>query len=139
MPLEDLSKYANEQTKRIGVAANKGRFDSHDDDSEWNAFRVQFWGKGLEALESEEPVIRDSNPVQSVILPDWHPVATLPNIVSVIWDLGLRSKILIRSEYRTAEEAAILSSASHPNVFAVCGRAGIGALPYSSLPSAPNI
>ena len=80
-------------------------------------------GKPLESFHKEEAVKRDeSDPVNDVVLPDHHLVATLPKALSWVWDLP-REQFLVRSEYDETEQAALACSESTSifDVFVVAG------------------
>lgn len=104
----------------------------------WNKFREHFWGKPLGSFQKEEAVKRDeSDPVNDIVLPDYHLVATLPEALS--WGWGLPSEqFLVRSEYDETEQAVLSSNESDFDVFVVTGQDGIGPPLLSSLSTGSN-
>ena len=134
MSLQDLYKHIPAQEKAIGEASSGFKPVSTD---AWVGFRDSLWGKPIESFEEEVPVERDeSDPVVEVALPDKHFVVTFPEaILGIPWTLGCE-RILVRSEYREAEQAIVSSSNSDCNVFVVAGQPGIGeSAPFSLLPA----
>jgi len=120
MSLKDLTDYISDQEEAISKL-------SHGVDSEtiacaeWREFRDSLWGRGLETLQGEEKVERDrSIPMEDVVLPEKHIIATLPYVLAPD-----TPKILVRSEYDEAERETVLAS-EHRSVFVVCGQRGVG-------------
>jgi len=126
MSLKDLVKYISAQEtaiSKLSVLDPKG-----NDCAEWIPFRNHLWGKPPNTfLVEEEAVERDNEPIKAVPIdpPLRRSVANLPPTISVA--LNIRSqKILVRSEYKEAEEAALSTIKSNLQVFVVCGQPGIG-------------
>jgi len=126
MPLSDLVKYIPVQEQAISqlsVLDPKG-----EDSVEWIPFRDSLWGKPLETfLVEEETVERDDDPIKAVPIhpPVTRSVATVHPTAFLPWDLRSQ-KILVRSEYKEAEEAALLANESSFQIFVVSGQPGIG-------------
>ena len=94
----------------------------------WIEFQKSVWGSGLMSLERLEEVKRDE-PVRGFDHPDTVPdktwVAKIPNALPTPWGSS-RQRILIRSEYHEAEQAALLADQGHTGAFLVTGNHGIG-------------
>jgi len=136
MSLQDLDEHIPVQEKAINEASSGFKPVSTWPDV-WVGFRDSLWGKPIESFEEGVPVERDrSDPVAEVALPDKHFVVTFPEaILGIPWTLGCE-RILVRSEYREAEQAIVSSSNSDCNVFVVAGQPGIGeSAPFSLLPA----
>jgi hypothetical protein len=133
MSLSDLIKYIPAQTRAINQLSS-GLDSTTVWCTAWTGFRDALWGKGLESLQRQERVKRDDNPVEDVdLLPDPRPltrfVATAPGTrLPGGWSFDTQ-RILVRPEYLEAEKAAVLSSETNDNVFAVNGQPGIGSFP----------
>ena len=134
MSLQDLYKHIPVQEKAIGEASSGFKPVSTD---AWVGFRDSLWGKPIGYFEGEVPVERDRyDPVSEVALPDKHFVVTFPEAILKIPWTWKSKRILVRSEYREAEQAAALSSSSNCNVFVVTGQPGIGeSASFSLLPA----
>jgi len=106
-------------------------------DAAWEGFRKEFWGKGLTFLEKQESVDRGSDPVADDDLPEKPPSGTfsvmeVPESLPIT--MGLSStKIMVRSEYNEAEQAALLSVKLRVGLFVVSGTPGIGIIPFLSI------
>jgi len=114
--------------------------DSEDAPSSWEAFHNSYWGKGLDFLQEKMLVERGENPVEDPTLPDLFPptcsVLSPHPILAAAWALSSR-KVLVRSEYYEAEEAALSANEEGKDVFIVTGQPGIG--PSLSLPISHKI
>jgi len=108
-----------------------------DDKASWEGFRKEFWGKGLTFLEKQESVDRGSDLVADDDLPEKPPSGTFPVMEvpkSLPITMGLSStKIMVRSEYNEAEQAALLFIKLGVEVFVVSGTPGIGIIPLLSI------
>ncbi|KAF9779874.1 hypothetical protein BJ322DRAFT_347597 [Thelephora terrestris] len=92
----------------------------------WNAVREPLWGKGLENLESTEPVERDDAPIQDFPeLPSPRSVLKVPQPALSLWLLP-NDRILDRSTYHAAEESIVSNAIRHSDVFVASGTPGIG-------------
>jgi len=136
MSLEDLIQYVPAQTTAINQLVDTDRFSTSWPDSDhWAAFKESVWEKGLASLEVQEPVDRGYNPVEdSCILPGVIPatrsVMNIPDILFESLNLCNRDRrILVRSEYKEAEEAAVLATKDRMSPFVVTGQPGIGEFP----------
>jgi hypothetical protein len=100
---------------------------------DWGCFRGSLWDKGLSSFQKEEFVERGSSPIASEEIPGRLPLTsflvTPPKYITKLWR-PRSQRILVRSEYYEAEEAA-LSASKDKDVFEVTGQPGIG--PFSSL------
>ena len=129
MSLEDLRKYIPVQEaaiSKLSVLDPEG-----DDCAEWIPFRDHLWGKPLNTfLVEEEAVERDLKPIKAVPanLPITRSVAIISPTAPPPWYTSFR-KILVRSEYKEAEEAAVLANRPVTDAFVVCGQPGIGVFP----------
>ena len=123
-------KYAPVQEKAISKLSvlDPGGEDCVD----WIPFRDYFWGKTLDTLFVEEPVERDDKPIKAfpVHPPLMRTVATIPPHISLPFSF-MSQKVLVRSEYKEAERAAVLANKPAVQVFVISGQPGIG------LPSPP--
>ena len=125
MSLYDLEPFIDEQNEAI-VAASSG-FTPCNDPS-WGAFRDRFWGGGEESFQEMKPVERDEvQPVADVQLPSHHLVAMVPSVARNLFNIE-SNELLVRSEYRAAEQAAVLSCRTDTKVFVISGTPGIGLL-----------
>jgi len=127
MSLSDLTQHIPDQTSAI----YRFSFGTKPLPGYWRSFKESIWGKGLDSLQQQELVERDSDPLEdSHILPDpppvTRPVATLPKTLPDVGGLDGQEKILVRSEYHETEKAALLSNESGYGVFVVNGQPGIG-------------
>ena len=127
MLLKDLVEYISVQETALNELSDldpKG-----NDCAEWTPFRDHFWGKPLETFLVEEPVERDDKPIKAIPIdpPVKRSVINLEN-VSRSWNMKSR-KILVRFEYKEAEEAAVSANKPNTHVFLVCGQPGIGVFP----------
>jgi len=139
MPLSDLVKHIPTQGEAIKRFA-PGLDPNTPACTLWRGFRESLWGKGTESFLKEEEVKRDVNPVKTVPAPPPlpnkpHPtrvVAIIPESLSPTWDLQSR-KILVRSEYKEAEGAALSVTELGIDLFAINGQPGIGSFPSFSI------
>ena len=139
MSLQDLEEHIPAQEKAISEASSGFKPVSTWPDV-WVGFRDSLWGKPIESFE-KAPVERDeSDPVAEVALPDKYFVVTFPGaILGIPWTFGCE-RVLVRSEYREAEQAVVLSSSSNCNVFAVAAQPGVGeSAPFSLLPAESDL
>jgi len=138
MSLQGLYKHIPAQEKAISEASAGFKPVSTWSDV-WTGFRDSLWGKPIESFEEKVPVERDkSDPVAEVALPDKHFVLTFPEtILGIPWTWQSK-RILVRSEYREAEQAAVSSSSTGCDVFVVTGQPGIGPLPFIYCPQNPT-
>ena len=127
MSLKDLEEYKTSQEMAIGKLSV---LDPEGDAcTEWIPFRDHLWGKPLNTFLVEEEVVeRDDRPIKAVPAdpPVTRSVATLHS--SLPWEIGSR-KILVRSEYKEAEEAAVRANKPNTHAFVVGGQPGIGLFP----------
>jgi len=130
--LSDLCKYTPVQEQAISQASSGLNYSSTWCAS-WGGFRDSLWGKAIESFQGVKRVKRDkSDPVGGVTLPDEHVVAMLPE--TLLRSLAPQSKrILVRSEYSEAEQAAVSSNKSNFGAFMVSGQLGIGTSPSLSI------
>jgi len=132
MSLEDLRKYILVQEagiSKLSVLDPKG-----GSSVQWIPFRDHFWGKPMNTFPFEELVDRDVKPIKAVPAnpPITRAVVIVPPTVPLPLNINLR-KILVRSEYKEAEEAAVSANRPDTDTFVVCGQPGIGTLPSSSI------
>ena len=105
--------------------------------SDWKEFRDSFWGQGSAPFHAG-PVERGDNFVDDVHLlcdplPPTRTVLTPPQTILEAWQLDCQ-RVLVRSEYRETEEAAISSCNEGRHDFTVTGHwPGIGASPSLSV------
>jgi len=134
MSLQDLDEHIPAQEKAISEASSGFKPISTWSDV-WVGLRDSLWGKPIESFEEEVPVERDkSDPVAGVVLPDKHFFLTFPEaLLGSPWTLECE-RILVRSEYREAEQAAVSSSSSDCDVFVAAGQPGIGTPPFLHCP-----
>jgi hypothetical protein len=132
MRLEGLTQSVPAQTKAIDYLLGNTNYFSTSwyESSSWVEFRDSVWKKGLADLQAREPFERGDDPVEdSQTLPDIVPttrlVTNIPSILS--HSVNLREqRVLVRSEYEEAEQAALLAFEEHIDAFAVTGQPGIG-------------
>ena len=100
-------------------------------------FTPAIWGVGIEALQVEELVERDEDPVD--VLPDVIPstriVMTPPETHLESWCLP-NERILVRSEYYETARAVLSANESGMDAFIVTGQSGIGSSPSPPRPLA---
>jgi len=125
MSFQNPTDHINDQEGVIG-GLYQGTGPETDAYIAWEKFRDSVWGKGLISQEAEAVERDGSIPVEDVVLPKDHTVATLPHGL-----IPKTSKILVRSEYYEAEEEAVLSSKRY-NALVVSGQPGIGLFPFLS-------
>jgi len=88
-------------------------------------------GERPRICSEDKPVKRDeSSPIEDVVLPDDHIVATLPEILPKLGWAIKSKRILVRSEYNEAEQAAVSCSKTDLDAFMVSGQPGIGPPPF---------
>jgi len=127
MLLQDLVEHADIQGTKINEHA--GCFTNASD--RWTQLRDSLWGKGLEFLELSSQDIRklrlpqDKDPLPNVT-PTTHPVVQIPETMPNLWDLAGQRHILVRSEYKEAESAALLANSKGLDLFLLTGQPGIG-------------
>jgi len=132
--LDQLGEYINIQNagiKNLSPKAVTADFVGYDS---WEKFRQQFWGKGLKSLEKEEVIHID--PITEAFLPEKPPsdpylIMEAPEILPSAFTLESRS-ILVRSEYKETEKAALSSLKSNDWLFMICGTPGIGIILFLS-------
>jgi hypothetical protein len=115
--LDDLKKHIPDQTLKIDQIINSSDHfsDSGPDVSAWATVRDSLWGKGLASLD--DPL---SNTTRHVV--------KIPEIMPDLWGLN-NSRILVRSEYEEAEQAALSASAKYVEAFLLTGQPGTGPPP----------
>jgi hypothetical protein len=137
--LKSLQRYASHQTDLINSLPSKcfrdpsGIFD-------WAVVLKATWGKGLDSYDATEKVERGSDVIDgSLVLPNIVPndrdVMLIPEVAMRSWSSNPKyKKILIRSEYKEAEEFALTTCgmAEAPQAFVVVGQSGIGFSPFYS-------
>ena len=93
-------------------------------------FTPAIWGAGIEALQVEELVERDEDPVD--VLPDVIPatriVMTPPESHLESWCLP-NERILVRSEYYETARAVLSANEGRVDAFVVAGQSGVGSSP----------
>jgi len=138
MSLQDLNEHIPAQEKAISEASSGFKPISTWPDV-WTGLRDSLWGKPIESFEEEVQVERDkSDPVAEVALPDKHFVLTFPEaILGIPWTWKSK-RILVRSEYREAEQTAVSSNSTGCDVFVVAGQPGIGPPPFIYCPRNPT-
>ena len=127
MSLRDLVKYISVQEEaiiKLSVLDPEG-----EDCAQWIPFRDYFLGK--DSFLVDEPVERDDKPLKAVPI-DPPLTRTVTTIHPSISYYMASRKILVRSEYKEAERAAVLANEPDVEVFVVSGQPGIG------LPSPPH-
>ena len=136
MSLEDLSQYATTQTAAINHLIDLGYFTSGPISLAWKEFKKSVWKKGLGALQVQEPVERDDDPVggrygyiEDDAVPATNLVTTIPDTLPDVWHSASK-RILVRSDYLEAEQAALSASESGKEVFVATGQPGIGPLSF---------
>lgn len=132
MSLSCLYEHAPAQEQAINQASSGFKPAST---CSWGSFRDSLWGRAIESFQGVKRVERDRfDFVGDVTLPDKHVVATLPGTLPK----GLvpkSKKILVRSEYSEAEQAAVSLSESDLDALMVSGQPGIGPPHLSLLPT----
>ena len=128
MSLKDLDRYISVQEtaiSKLSVLDPEG-----DKCVQWIPFRDHLWGKPLNTFLVEEAVERDVKPIKAVPTnpPIPRSVAIIPSTAPPPWNTACR-KILVRSEYKEAEEAAVSANGPVTDAFVVCGQPGIGVPP----------
>jgi hypothetical protein len=125
MLLEDLSKYAADQNKRIAKLPSTAISPAS---SIWEKFRSSHWGKPLTSFEKEEPLEYDLDPAPSLTPPTNRSILTVAQEQLEEWHLSIpNGKILVRSEYHETEQAVLFGSGiDKKDVFLVTGQPGIG-------------
>jgi len=139
MQLSDLVKHIPTQEEAIRRFA-PGLDPNTPACTLWRGFRDSLWGKGIESFLKEEEVDRGLNPVKTVPTPPplpnqshpTHVVAIIPESLPPTWDIKSQ-KILVRSEYKVAEEAALSIDEPGIDMFVVNGQPGIGSFPSFSI------
>jgi hypothetical protein len=128
MPFNDSSERAAAQAAQIDRLLKSGHFSTSGIPLPWIKFKESFWGVGSASLATQEEVKRDE-PVEDYDLPDPVPdktwVAKIPDGLPAPWESSSR-RILVRSEYHEAEQAAMLADQDGTEAFLVTGHPGIG-------------
>jgi len=142
MSLEDLRDHTAVQEAAISKLS--GLDPKGDACARWILFRNHFWGAPLDTfIVDNEMVERDlENPIPEFVptnIPYTCSVATISPMVPPPWNMESQ-KILVRSEYKEAEEAVVLS-ANRPNTeaFVVSGQPGIGMFHLPPLLAESNV
>jgi len=139
MSLKDLAQCINIQNEAIKRLPPEGIASEGTICKLWDRFRIEFWGRDLESLESSESVQRGEDQVQDDILPEQPPPASrtvvkFSNPPPRAWILPDKSgTFLVRPEYHKAEKAALSVSADRTcKLFLVNGTPGIGMILFLS-------
>jgi len=107
-------------------------------DENWEAFWKEAWGREPDSLDSLEGFERGPNPVDNSTFPlgaapTHRQVMVAPEITNHLWTINPGyKKILIRSEYKEAEQFALSTCDTASDVLAVTGQPGIGPSPLYS-------
>ena len=128
MFLDSLSHHIPAQKRAIRQASS-GFKSSSTWCAPWEGFRKSLWGKPLGSFETEKLVERDVT-VSDVALPGTHGVATVPETLPP--GLFQGSQILVRSECKDVEEAAVSLSGTGLDALVASGQPGIGTSPSLS-------
>jgi len=110
------------------------------DSKRWKAFWEVAWGREPDSLDGREEVERGPNPVDNFIFPlgvapTHRHVMAVPENTNNVWAIKPKYKqILIRSEYKEAEQSAVSTCGTGSDVLAITGQPGIGPSPlYSAI------
>lgn len=128
MSLKDLVRYISVQETAISKLSVLSPEGNHF--AKWIPFRDHFWGKPLATFLVEESVERDDKPIKAVPVDPSakRSIINLPPTMSLTWRMD-SPKILVRSEYKEAEEEAASANRPGTHVFVVCGQPEIGVFP----------
>jgi hypothetical protein len=134
--LESLQCYTPRQTQLIKpYFSHRYRFQHPSGfDASWAGIFAATWGKVLDSDKTEK-VERGSDPIDDPLVPNDRDVMLIPQFAKDFWSFRPRvKKILIRSEYKEAEEFALFTCGerSAPDVLLVIGQSGIGLSPFYS-------
>jgi hypothetical protein len=130
--LRSLQSFAPRQEERIKRLIGKGRFQDLED-PDWKTFFKSAWG-GLggnpDAFEGPKKVQRGIDPIDdSLLLPDIVPdmCNVMPKFETLdeCWYFDCED-ILVRSEYKEAEQAVLSACAGGEEAIVVTGQPGIG-------------
>ena len=127
MSHQDLADFAPAQTAKI----NENASCFIDAGPHWTLFKDSLWGMGPSFLELSPRDLREILNIQDVdplpdITPTTYPVVEIPETMPDIWDLRGQQHLLVRSEYKEAENAALLANSEGCDLFLVTGQPGIG-------------
>jgi hypothetical protein len=140
MSLETLKKRVSAQTLAIDkLIGDPDLFSDCGSGylSSWEAFRASLWGNGLASLEAQKEVGGDDEPLSDAA-PAAGLVVKIPETLPHVWHLG-SPRILVRSEYKEAERAALSANADGIEAFLVTGQPGIGSPPLTPSSAEPNL
>jgi len=139
--LSDLIKYIPAQKERID-SISPGLDPNTMVCNYWREFRESIWGKDASKWQMVEDVDRGDDRVRDDRLPDGPPgsctVATLPKSLPDAWSIDSK-KILVRTDYHEALNAALLANDTNVTVFVVRGQPGIGELPFPPPPAQSDL
>ena len=120
-----LSGCAAVQKAAIDKLLNEGLLSTSGIPLPWIKFKESFWGVSSASLATQEEVKRDE-PVEDYYLPDPVPDKTwVAKILPAPWK-SPSQRMLVRSEYHEAEQAAMLADQDRMEAFLVTGHPGIG-------------
>ena len=146
--LKSLQHYASRQTKLIESLFDPSfpDYDFRDsNDKYWIQFYEVAWGKDPNSYDKTEEIERGPDAIDdSLVLPDILPgnrdVMLKPEVTDNCWYFQPGcNKILIRSEYKEAEEFALSTcgATTAPSALVVTGQPGIGSSPFYSIITGP--
>ena len=133
--LRSLKTYVPDQEKRIGSLLRRSKnpvFQHLGEDDSWVDLWHAAWNKDLDGLDTQEKVKRDLHPIDDSLIPDVVPderaVMFMPASLNACWVDIECEKILVRSEYKEAEEFAISACRNEEKyrTVMVVGQPGIG-------------
>ena len=139
MGLGELVKFKPDQEHKINRLEDRNYFvDLMDvnDPRSWVKFRNFLWGnvRALEPLKGMDVEVKEGDKTTLAA----QPVVEIPKPIPETLNF-CSSKILVRSEYAEAEQAALVANKKGFQAFLIGGQAGIGP-PLSSPSSAePNL
>jgi hypothetical protein len=137
--LRSLQRYASIQTELIESILQDPSLPNSDFQDSRDKCLAQLlrsiWEKDLESLDETEKVERGSDPVDDslIVVPLDRDVMHVPKVMNGCWNFEHHHrKVLIRSEFKEAEEFAISScgEVNMTRVLMVAGQSGIGLSPF---------
>ena len=132
--MRSLQSYTSNQTKAIEILLDPSFHNYHfqdTNDRRWVQFWESTWDKNLDSLDAVEAVERGPDPINNALItvPSDRVVMLKPEVTRSCWDFDLEfQKILIRSNYKEAEDFALSSCGARipPRLLMITGQPGIG-------------
>jgi len=132
--LSSLQRHSPQQNARIKAFSRQSRsyyLKNISTTDKWLGFWKSVWGKqDVDSLDRSERVNRGPDPIDdSLIFPDVIPSSCVamakPPATNDVWNFDCEN-ILVRSEYKEAEEVVLSACATRDRALVVIGQPGTG-------------